>query len=447
MDLLSCRVTITEKLQIERAKPQHEQRTKGWYSFRAQRFTAANFYKVFGSQASQNSLIYEKCNQYNALVKEVEVEVEVDTNNDMVEVPKENPEIIEIQTVNTSSPMHWGVKYEPMSVIIYEYRFETMVEDFGGLPHPDHLFLGASPDGINCNESSPLYGRMLEIKNVVSRVITGVPKKEYWHQMQLQMEVCNLNECDFLETKFVEYPNRAAFFNDSLIDTENLNLIILMRSKECVMPIVSLKQVAGPQNKPTNQILYPEYKQKGCIIYFTKPNGVPYYVYKPQTIETETPMDNWIEKTVEQYESTEYGYLYITVLYWKLDVFSCVLEKRNKLWFDNNLEQVRQLWEIVERERDGNYEHRAPKRRVKKIETEAKTQTQTQMVLKNVESTVCEEGISFFNPLSAAQKETTHELTGMGEPPSPPKTASEQINEESRNFLFNQFNKKMKLEK
>ena len=45
---------------------------------------------------------------------------------------------------------------------------------------------------------------MLEIKNIVNREINGIPKKEYWIQMQLQMEVCDLGECDFLETRFKE---------------------------------------------------------------------------------------------------------------------------------------------------------------------------------------------------------------------------------------------------
>ena len=56
---------------------------------------------------------------------------------------------------------------------------------------------------------------MLEIKNVVSREISGIPKFEYWVQMQIQMEVCDLNECDFLETKFVEYENYEDYLNDN----------------------------------------------------------------------------------------------------------------------------------------------------------------------------------------------------------------------------------------
>ena len=31
--------------------------------------------------------------------------------------------------------------------------------------------------GINVDKKSPLFGRMLEIKNIVNREITGIPKK------------------------------------------------------------------------------------------------------------------------------------------------------------------------------------------------------------------------------------------------------------------------------
>ena len=79
---------------------------------------------------------------------------------------------------------------------------------------PSYSFIGASPDGINSNISNPRFGRMLEIKNIVNREINGIPKLEYWIQMQLQMETCDLNECDFLETKFIEYENEDDFIKD-----------------------------------------------------------------------------------------------------------------------------------------------------------------------------------------------------------------------------------------
>ena len=62
---------------------------------------------------------------------------------------------------------------------------------FGCIRHPTINFLAASPDGIDED------GTMIEIKCVYSRKITGIPKKVYYDQMQLQMEVCNLNKCIF----------------------------------------------------------------------------------------------------------------------------------------------------------------------------------------------------------------------------------------------------------
>ena len=67
----------------------------------------------------------------------------------------------------------------------------------------------------NIDETSERYGRMLEIKNIVNREITGIPKNEYWIQMQLQMEVCGLDICDFLETRFKEYDDESTFYNDN----------------------------------------------------------------------------------------------------------------------------------------------------------------------------------------------------------------------------------------
>ena len=42
-----------------------------------------------------------------------------------------------------------------------------------------------------------LDGRMLEVKNMYNRDINGIPKEEYWIQMQIQLETCNLECCDF----------------------------------------------------------------------------------------------------------------------------------------------------------------------------------------------------------------------------------------------------------
>ena len=291
---------IEDKINKLRNIPQPVQRTPEWYTFRHNLITASNAHKAFDSKSSINQLIYEKCQP-----------VKSDNQNE------------EIKMTNLNTPLHWGQKYEPLSVIIYEHLYNTQVEDFGCLPHSQYSFIGASPDGIIVNQESDRFGRMLEIKNVVSREITGIPKKEYWVQMQLQMEVCDLDDCDFLETKFIEYTDSIHYEEDQ--DTS---------------------------------------KEKGIIMYFNTHDLKPFYVYKPLNIINQEDVDLWMENTMELYHGKNKSW--ITNIYWKLEKLSCVLVLRNKEWFKNNVAQLENVWNMIKHDRIHGFEHRAPAKRAAK---------------------------------------------------------------------------------
>jgi putative phage-type endonuclease len=286
---------LERKIEILKAKPQPQQRTKEWYEFRYQLITASNAYKAFESQAMQNQLIYEKCHPLT-------------TNFETV------------GQVNVNTTLHWGQMCEPLSVMFYEREYKTMVADFGCIQHETYSFLGASPDGINVDPTNHRYGRMLEIKNIVNRVIDGIPKKEYWIQMQLQMETCDLDECDFLETKFVRYDCESDYFEDS-----------------------------------TNE--------KCTILYFANGEGNPKYVYQPLEFlhREKKEVEKWNEKQIE--EGITNGLMWIANIYLKLEIMSCVLVTRNRRWFQDNVDDLERIWRIIEKERDTGYEHRAPKKR------------------------------------------------------------------------------------
>jgi putative phage-type endonuclease len=324
---------IENKIQRLREIPQPVQRTEEWYNFRWNLITASNAWKAFESQSTINQLIYEKCKPLK-------------NYND------ENNFTEEVNMVNVNTPLHWGQKYEPLTVMIYENKYNTVVEDFGCIQHPIYKFIGASPDGIIVNKDSDRYGRMLEIKNVVSREINGIPKKEYWVQMQLQMEVCDLDECDFLETKFIEYPDSNSYDNDRKYD-ENTD------------------------EDTFDTTITADGKQKGIIIYFHTNDGSPFYAYKPLNIKTHQQIMDWEEDMISLYQSEEYNYIYIKFIYWKLEVLSCVLVLRNTEWFKNNIAQLEKVWKIIEEERVTGYEHRAPVKRQKK-EHKSFTNNQTQ---------------------------------------------------------------------
>jgi|688.fasta_scaffold02223_19 putative phage-type endonuclease len=312
---------IQNKIQKLREIPQPTQRTPEWYKFRWNLITASNAWKAFESQATINQLIYEKCQPLK------------DFNSVIIDE--------EVKMVNTNSTLHWGQKYEPLSVMLYEQLYDSKVEDFGCIQHPNYKFLGASPDGIVISSNTGRFGRMLEIKNIVNREITGIPKKEYWIQMQLQMEVCDLNECDFLETKFVEYPDYQCYQNDSSRATFN---------GEEFNSFVTTK----------------DGNYKGIIIYFHKNDGTPYYSYMPLNLWTPEEISQWEENTIEKYQSEPYNYSYIKYIYWKLEKLSCVLVLRNNEWFKNNICQLEKVWKIIEQERVSGYEHRAPIKKQKK---------------------------------------------------------------------------------
>jgi putative phage-type endonuclease len=167
------------------AQVQHEQRSIEWYAQRKQLITASSAYKVLGTDAKRREFMREK---------------------------KES----RVYGVNVNSPMHWGVKYEPVAKAYYEYVNDVKVSEYGCVIHSQYPYLGASPDGIVT--SSKWYGRMLEIKCPYTREITGIPKREYWIQCQIQMEVCGLHGCDFLETKFKEYEEEEDFYKDGTFE-------------------------------------------------------------------------------------------------------------------------------------------------------------------------------------------------------------------------------------
>ena len=310
-------IGLRDKIQKLQDLPLPAQRSSGWYAFRHQLFTASNLWKLFSTECQYNSLIYEKCLPIN-----------------------ENG--VSFGTTNLTSPAHWGIKYEPISVEIYKRRNQVEVIDLGCIQHPRHSFIGASPDGIVVSPFK--MGRMLEIKNPVNREINRIPSEAYWIQMQLQMEVCDLDECDFLETQFREYPTESAFWEDLEKDQE--------------------KSVFDKMEKGVLLLI-----MKESTIMYERP--IPAYIHYPLDAEiTKENVELWITKIYteknEQTNEIEYKYS-VTPIYWYLEIYSCVLVRRNKLWFESVVPIIESAWNTVLKEREEGYGHRAPKKKIKQL--------------------------------------------------------------------------------
>jgi putative phage-type endonuclease len=291
---------IFEKLNQLQQKYQPEQRTEEWYTMRHTLLTASSIYKIIGSDAKRNELICNKCGPVSTY-----------------------------QSTNTESPLHWGIKYEPISIEYYCYVNKTKIQAYGCIQHSEYPFLGASPDGINILETSPCYGRMLEIKNPCSREITGNPKEEYWIQCQVQMEVCDLEACDFLETSFKEYASKEEFDAD------------------------------GTFQKTKDE------KYKGIILHF-KVNNSYHYEYAPFQC-TEEEYNQWEESKMIQYPE------FMKTIYWRLEDEHCTIIQRNKEWFSWLLPKILDFQTIINEEKTSDiWKNRLPKKKNKLVLSEMK---------------------------------------------------------------------------
>ena len=324
---------ITSKIRTLQEKPQPEQRTPEWYTRRNNLITASAASKAFGSQASVNQLVYEKCkNQPSSQAQ-----------NHIVSCSPPTP----LQG-SVNSPLHWGQRYEPVTVMVYEHRNRTKLGEFGCIQHDTYPFIGASPDGINIDATCPIYGRMVEIKNIWNREITGRPKEEYWIQTQIQMEVCDLDECDFVETRFKEYDSKEDYDADAT----------------------------------TTQGYTADGNEKGVILWFQTAPALTQqgYVSPPIQLYEYAPIgatpyeyDMWEAEIFSKHQCL--GSIWVRTIYWFLDEYSCVLVRRNRLWFEEAVPILQQVWDTIEEERESGYEHRAPMKR--KIACSASASTET----------------------------------------------------------------------
>ena len=159
------------------------------------------------------------------------------------------------------------------------------------------------------------YGRMLEIKNIFNREITGVPKKEYWVQMQLQMEVCNLESCDFVETRIKEFESQEEYI-EKCSEHEYYGIVVVL------MPIF----------KPC------DLSSNDDVLVYNK-NKLVHRLLTEGTVEEIKSEVDCIKEDNEFYISE--------INYWYLDELSCVFVKRNKLWFEKSLPLIKNVWKLL----------------------------------------------------------------------------------------------------
>lgn len=356
------KASLAKKIAWIRSQPQPAQRTPEWFVFRSTLLSASDIHKVFGTEHAKNTYIREKCKAYQETHTSTSSALESDGANssdgDGCDGNTRRTVSItpaaSVRAENTETAMHWGVRYEPVTAEWYSHTHACEIGEFGCIRHRIHSFLGASPDGIVVNPNSSRYGRMIEIKNIVNREITGIPKKGYWIQMQMQLEVCNLEHCDFIETRFIEYDNEREFLKDAPAE----HVVVLADEAEADANAQWKNEMRKVDRTASG-------KWKGVMIHFyNSSTGAAVYIRKPiGSMNYYNQLADWRASTVETYTNEPYNYLFVRTIYWRLDQVSELVVKRNRDWFRAALPHFQAVWKQIEEKREKELEEKVTLRR------------------------------------------------------------------------------------
>lgn len=160
MDLESER--LTARAQELLAAEYAEQRSDEWLELREQMITASDVASAIGDNhyESQDSFVKKK--------------------------------VMKIKWAGNAATEH-GTLLEPHVRDLYDARTGRKSHEIGLVQHRLYPWLGASPDGVTED------GLLIEIKCPLTRKIEAKVPKYYFPQVQLQLEITDLEECDFIQ--------------------------------------------------------------------------------------------------------------------------------------------------------------------------------------------------------------------------------------------------------
>jgi hypothetical protein len=109
---------------------------------------------------------------------------------------------------------------------------------------------------------------------------------------------------------------------------------------------------------------------KGVLLRCLDPCGTMSPHYELYPIQHELTRENiyhWMETKIQEKNSQQPIQFTYDLLYWRLNVYSCVTVVRNKIWFAFALPIIREAWNVVLKEREEGCEHRAPKKKIRNL--------------------------------------------------------------------------------
>lgn len=204
--------------------------------------------------------------------------------------------------------MSWGTMFEPMISRIYsEINQDITLYEFGLVQHPTLSCFGASPDGIT------ELGKMVEIKCPWRREIqSGEVPEHYMLQIQGQLAVCGLDECDYIEVVMEDIPDEETYLR--LVDageTHGHGVIIEIQTSQ--------DQNTGDQR----------------------------YEYSPAKL-TPRKAYRWAKKCVQRWIEKDPNVNIMRIRPWKMKAMNLVPVTFDATLWESIVPQIQQFWKEVE---------------------------------------------------------------------------------------------------
>jgi len=309
-----------------------EQRTSGWFEQRKTRMTASPVSAVLRLSQFEIDL---RDNLDVDMKPEKKVGHVMPAFNSYAELMRTKCGVGPV--FHGSVQTEWGVTYEPVVTALYELIEDTVVHEFGMIPHPTLDWLGASPDGITSQ------GRMIEIKCPYSRIpkekhteegLVAVPKMQYWVQMQIQMECCKLDDCDFVDVMIREYGSREQYLNDNYGNEEDDTFIYHRTASGQPKGVVIEKTYYDEQGIQRYEYFYPpvlKFQSKK-----EEDEWISQWARENLTLSTNQMIDMTLHKLVSY-----------DIRYWRIEKWLVKTVHRNKEWLQQRLPEVHDFWKLV----------------------------------------------------------------------------------------------------
>jgi hypothetical protein len=171
---------------------------------------------------------------------------------------------------------------------------------------------------------------MIEIKVPYKRVLSGTVPLNYWMQMQLQMETCNLDKCHFVEVKTHIYSHEE--YEEDTYDNDNDNDNNIDNDND-------------NDNDNDDDILYTYDKmEKGMLLKCILNDKITYYYPSYEIFRSKIKMEEWVKNRMGEYKNM---FDSIECVYWRTKKYSCIEINRDREWFKNTLPKCEEFWKKV----------------------------------------------------------------------------------------------------